>query len=364
MFSRQWYIIFFVLCYCEMFSQSSDFRLTGKVVFEQEIFRGNIADKNTRNPIEFVYVLDSLNRVVSVSDNSGDFEISKDLSNTKLTFSKYGYLKKTLTVDSIKDTIYLSPEILALEEVVLTQNKKSHITYYKYYFRTYDFKNSNRRRYIDGIVQYEYNKKKGRVKDQVLEYRSFGDKTLIEAERKGAVVVQHEGTGYLSFSLMSILEQNRAFQDYELVKTKNGFDILNKVGKVGQIITTPDFSKEISASILKENNLGKFKKVLGSSSRILLHASEEHYDPRDNYNTVSYLKTIKQTEFKRKVDSLFSTYESYSELFLLDTQNEPFQEKGVKLKRSESNYKSAFWINSIGISDSIQKSFHLGLEEF
>lgn len=58
---------------------------------------------------------------------------------------------------------------------------------------------------------------------------------------------------------------------------------------------------------------------MGASGKIFLFKAEE-----EHYNSLSYRKIIKKTLFKRKKEKEFSTYETNSEIILLESKKEPF----------------------------------------
>lgn len=329
---------------------------------QESIVSGKVIDAKTNKPIDYVYVLDSLNKVVSITDEFGFFKFKKQY-NKNLKFFKYGYFEKNKLINEIKDTIFLDPKVIVLDEIVLSSPKKNSSTYYKFYFRTFDFKNDKKRRYIDGIVQFEFNKKKNKVEPKILEYRSFANQKILKSEKKGIVRLQYEGTSIPSFKLLSILEMIEKFKDYDISKEENGYTVYNAMNKIGTIFVNDDWTKEKRATIIEKNELGKIGKRLGASGKILFKSEEEHYNPFDDYNSISYRKIIKKAIFKRKKEKEFSTYESHSEIFLIESQKEPFQKDDVKLKRDKSNYRTKFWINNKVISGNLEKTFYDNLKE-
>ena len=337
--------------------------LISAIVYSQESeFSGKIIDRKTNKPIDYVYLLDSLNKVISVTDELGFFKF-KLKNKIKLKFFKYGYTENNVLIQDLKDTIYLNPKTIILDEIILSSPKKNSSTFYKFYFRTYDFKNEIKRRYLDGIVQFEFNKKKNKVEPKILEYRSFANQKILEIEKKGIIRLQYEGTGIPSFKLMSILEMIKEFKDYDISKNESGYNIYDKLNKVGTIFVNDDWTKEKRATIIEKNEFEKIAKKMGASGRVLFKAEEEHYNSSDNYNSLSYRKIIEKTLFKRKKEKEFSTYESHSEIFLIESRKEEFQKGKVKLKRDKSNYKTKFWINNKVVSKNLEKTFYDNLKE-
>ncbi|WP_299156975.1 hypothetical protein [uncultured Christiangramia sp.] len=309
-----------------------------------------IVDKSNNQPIEYAHVVDEKGRIISISDNNGGLEIPIDKQDKNANFFnvyRYGYEKFIFNSNEKIDTISLSQKIENLNEVVIIPSKND-IVFLKYYFKTYDTKNGTIRRYIDGIVEYEINKEKNSIDRKILEYRSLQNDTMISKEESWFVQVTLEGTTIPNYKLRSIYDFNKKYNDYKIVQSDKEINNLiikdPKTSKeIGKIYIDDD-GREKSAYLLEENYSSETRKAYGSEGKVVLRLEEEHYVNLNDY----YLKDrqiIKKSLFrqKRKKED-FAEYISFSKLIFIESSLES-KEKGVKFRRSSSNYTNEFWKN-------------------
>ncbi|MGB0973368.1 MAG: carboxypeptidase-like regulatory domain-containing protein [Flavobacteriaceae bacterium] len=88
---------------------------------------GKILDRDTNSPIPYVNIKFN-DHTGAISNEEGDFNLvfnqdTKDIDS--IHFSSMGYATKSLTINEIKDTIYLNPEALELSSVYLTDEELS-----------------------------------------------------------------------------------------------------------------------------------------------------------------------------------------------------------------------------------------------
>lgn len=308
-----------------------------------------VLDKEDKKPIEFAYIVDNYGIVQSISNHNGEsnllIDISNELKNSPFTIFRYGYQEYKFRYNIKLDTILLSPKIEILDEVVITPSNNN-IIYYKYYFKTYDTKNGVIRRYIDGIVEYEVNRKKNKVNRKVLQYRSMVNDTIISNEKRGFIQVTYEGTSIPYYKLMSIYDFNKKYNEYTMTPlTEEGNELAIKdmrTGKnLGKIYLTYE-GKEKSGYLLEENTSLKTRKAYGSEGQVLLRLEEEHYETENHY----FLKNrqiVKKSLFRQKSKKeKFSEYISLSKLIFLESYGKS-NDKSVKFKRDFSNYRQEFW---------------------
>lgn len=309
-----------------------------------------IVDKNNKQPIEYAHVVDDKGRIMSISDKNGGLEIPINNQDKNVNFFKifrYGYEKFIFDSNEKIDTIRLSQKIENLNEVIITPSKND-IVFLKYYFKTYDTKDGTVRRYIDGIVEYEINEEKNNIDRKILEYRSMQNDTMIANEERWFVQITYEGTTIPNYKLMSIYDFNKKYNDYEIVESEKATNNLiikdSKTSKeIGKIYIDDD-GREKSAYLLEENYSSETKKAVSSEGKVVLKLEEEHYENLNDY----YLKDrqiIKKSLFrqKRKKED-FAEYISFSKLIFIEKSVES-KEKGVKFRRSSSNYTNEFWKN-------------------
>lgn len=99
--------------------------LSNITIYAQER-SGKILDSETNEPIPYANIKYDNNTGV-ISNEEGDFNLiisqAKDIDS--IYFSSMGYATKSLTLDQVKDTIFLTPEALELSSVYLTDEKLS-----------------------------------------------------------------------------------------------------------------------------------------------------------------------------------------------------------------------------------------------
>ena len=86
-----------------------------------------VVDSVSNKPLKFVNVWVKDRNIGTTTNYEGRFEIKNLKDKVFLTFSKVGYEKKTINIDSINHSIRLKPKILKLEEVTLKLNLKKEI---------------------------------------------------------------------------------------------------------------------------------------------------------------------------------------------------------------------------------------------
>lgn len=307
-----------------------------------------IVDKIDMQPIEFAHVVDNNGKIISISNNKGELVLSNNnfAKNVKTyNIFRYGYEKYPFDLNIKIDTIFLNQKVERLNEVIIN-SKKSDVVFRNYYFKTYDTKNGIIRRYIEGIVEYEINRKKKSVDRKILQYRSMQNDTMIINEERWFVQVTYEGTTIPYYKLLSIYDFNKKYNEYQIVKSEQDNNKLiikdpltrQELGK----IYIDDNDRQKSGYLLEVYNSDKTKKRFSSEGKILFRLEEEHYETVNDY----YLKDrqiIKKSLFrqKRKKEN-FSEYISFSKLIFIEESNES-DKKGVKLRRASSNYENEFW---------------------
>ena len=78
---------------------------------------GIILDVETREPVAGVQIYTNTNKIIT-TNKSGRYSIFVPFAS--FTISRNGYLKRTLDKSDLKDTIYILPKSVSLNEVVVT----------------------------------------------------------------------------------------------------------------------------------------------------------------------------------------------------------------------------------------------------
>jgi hypothetical protein len=120
-----------------------------------------IFDTINKTPIPNVSVIFGSNTFTTISDLNGEFNISNEFLkiDNSIIFSHISYQTKSVKSQSIKknDTIFLTPLINKLDEVVVSSNTSKDYLVLKGFFRSYVFNDNVVYGYSDGIVEYFIN---------------------------------------------------------------------------------------------------------------------------------------------------------------------------------------------------------------
>lgn len=325
--------------------------LYSTVSYSQEQLRCVVFDKETDTPIEYVYILNNKGSVIAISEEDGSFNL--DLQKTEtITLRKFGYKQSDVKINNLTKKLFLEPKITLLDEVIISAKAIKNNNYFiRFYFKTYDIKNNELRRFIDGVVEFEIDEKKGIIKNNIIQYRSFSNDSILEGEKR-FIQVTYEGTKIVSYPKNTLNERILKYQDYSTSKELNSPFILNvhdndkynfnKSTIKGKIFLNNEL-REKSAYLLENNNTIKTKKTLGSRGRILFRMEEEHFNYENDFRYLSNRKVITQSIFKQKKKENFDEYESFSEITFLEINKASFNGKYVKRKRDKSNYFNEFW---------------------
>lgn len=120
-----------------------------------------VFDTINRTTIPNVSVIFGSNTFTTISDLNGEFNISNDFLkiDNSITFSHISYQTKSVKSQSLKknDTIFLTPLINKLEDVVISSNTSKDYLVLKGFFRSYLYNDNLVYGYSDGIVEYFIN---------------------------------------------------------------------------------------------------------------------------------------------------------------------------------------------------------------
>jgi len=107
---------------------------------------GVVLNKHTLSPIPYVNIKDKMGINGTYSNPDGTFSLQVEKANSVLVFSSLGYHTKELSVDAIVDTIFLSPKVLELTEVIVDKPPSRKIK-----LRIDKVKKSNIGHYLPGL---------------------------------------------------------------------------------------------------------------------------------------------------------------------------------------------------------------------
>lgn len=120
-----------------------------------------VFDTINKTPIPNVSVIFGSNTFTTISDLNGEFNISNDFLkiDNSISFSHISYQTKSVKSQFLKknDTIFLTPLINKLEDVVISSNTSKDYLVLKGFFRSYLYNDNLVYGYSDGIVEYFIN---------------------------------------------------------------------------------------------------------------------------------------------------------------------------------------------------------------
>src|SRR6056297_2964998 len=119
------------------------------IIFSQEKrIKGQVFNHSNNEAIDYVYILDSNDKVLSITDENGYFKFNEHkLNETNFKLHKYGYKDTIINSHTSLDSIKMSSQLYDLDEVVIDGDVNKRYKYMLYFFKTYDFKNDEKRRY-------------------------------------------------------------------------------------------------------------------------------------------------------------------------------------------------------------------------
>ena len=112
-----------------------------------------IQDKETQEPVPYVNIAIADEKIEFNADENGLFTLPETDTSKTIYFSAVGYDKMSLQVTDIKDTIFLEPKPIALNEVVIGSGKKANSVVInpikkdkkkRSFFKVYNWINSSR----------------------------------------------------------------------------------------------------------------------------------------------------------------------------------------------------------------------------
>lgn len=213
--------------------------------FGQTVFEGKIIDKNTKESIPFanIFVQNSTQGVISNED--GIFKFYFPNSVEKIEVSHIGYKSQIFDVKLIQKesiTIFLEPDEMALEEVIVTNkpinqilagilsNSKNQLdksikleTNYREFVKI----NNKYSKFSDGMIDfYVQPKRKEKVETKLIvnQSRAFQLASVDEIEKKGKADlseldsffdIQKAANGFFTYEYIDKISSDKANENYE-----------------------------------------------------------------------------------------------------------------------------------------------------
>ena len=219
-----------------------------------------VVDSQTKQPIPNVSVFNSEKNFINLTNKNGQIFINNDTISIKdLSFSHISYDDKIIEKNIIKnfDTIFLSPRIQKLEDVILTTSLNKDYIKIKGFYRSYLYNNNIVFAYSDGLVEYYINTKNDKVKNNILSSRLLQRKYENNIRDKGGIKVGNSINPGIPH--LTIINSNiKKFKFFNIKNTNdNNFIIIDTISR--------DFNNErvrVSVDNIKFNDI---KKILAQN---------------------------------------------------------------------------------------------------
>jgi hypothetical protein len=335
------------------------FHFTTLIIFFQLNAQVNIVDKETNDVIPFVEIYDTSGNIIGLSDENGTItkeiiEKINQLNTSSIQFSHISY--KTSLIPKSKflelKQIYLTREIIMLDEAVVVPNKNRNFLLLKGYYRTYNIIDTQVKSYSDGIIEYLYpTDSKKSVVIRRLQERSFLKKTpaILSDTVKKLMEINIVGPRIPDMNI--IAENTNHIYDY-LDEQSNHYFLLSREKQ--SKITKIDIEKGNKAILQEVSYLSpneqKVIKRFGNESSFEYHNESSLYHTDSladiSLSNLIYHKEIRKFKMKGKNDERFQNVEDVGEFFIESVEYLDKQPKGFgKFTgfNKFSSYSLSFW---------------------
>lgn len=313
-----------------------------------------IFDTINKTTIPNVSVIFGSNTFTTISDLNGEFNISNQFLkiDSLITFSHISYQTKSVKSQFLKknDTIFLTPILNKLDDVVVSSNTYKDYLVLKGFFRSYIYNDNIVYGYSDGIVEYFINlntksNSNKSITNRIISNELFTRKYENNIKNKGFLKIGHT----VIPSLPKIIPQSLS-HIIDLTKNENESNHINKFD--GKTI-------KINYDLL--NKKSKIINILGIKVEYIKNNSTEEYI-EDKLNPL-FIKSLSNNlrvklSFKNE-DYLNSYYEEFIQEFLI-LNSYYISEKSYKKIKSSKSFQCPN-SNNIEILTEYKKRFNFPL---
>ena len=295
-------------------------------LYSQKIKFTSIEKQNT---IEGILIINKSGEYITKTDING--EVDKNLIEDKFYILSHPTLNTdTLFVDKISNNEYKVHQIkeMKIPEIVINNSTKDYIIS-RGFFNSYVTNNGEFNIYIDGIIEYVFDRKTNNLKDSnVIEYRSF---YVEDAKEK---TNRKEASTFVFDNLVKL--PNLSF--FEEIKNNNE-KITKKYNE-----TSDESIFQFSASKLTDKELKFLGYTFTDVQRLEIVNCKGENAKINNILNFSDTNSIK---IKHKSEQDFSKIITISNYYPKEIiyKNKDELSKGVKFKRDISNFKTNYWQN-------------------
>lgn len=322
---------------------------SGAVVFAQTKF----VDSIDKTPIPFVHIISDGGTIIGTTNIDGmiDFRSIPALKDGYVSFQHISYQSQEFQVNQMFniDTIQLTPKNILIPEIVVKNKSEPVYLVLKGYFRSYQIENGVPKYYTDGIV--EYYMAKNQLKNHVVQYRSFRNKELVEAEKTRVNTIRMVVAGVPYINAKTELEElddeytlewheNRKLIERE--SSTVGFIYLNK--SAGRVEVNIDL---IAPALEKERSLFNYTSKIRSinitgnyTSADIGNIKKEDLISRKEYRKILF-KHKKEPDFT-EIDVLHEFY-VFDRYYLYKSDLKGLDLSGNFSFQESSNYATEYW---------------------
>lgn len=283
-------------------------------------------DKGNKIPVAFAHVVSGSGDLIATSNVDGVIKLDtiSKYDNQSLIIQHLSYENLELTEGEMhrRDTIFMYKKMIVLPDV-LVKSGEMDVIVLRGYFRSYELENSIPKFFFDGIVEYFIPiRNKNRVKMRLIEYRSYGNKTLIQKEKQRPITVEMRLAGVPNIVHRSLINAIKK-DDYDIkVVSKNYSEITKDTSVVGAIKrnsedNTVHLSMDLIAPNERETNRAfNYIGIIESFEVTEIYPDYElsELSLKDLLRKTSYRKIF----FKHKNDNDFAKLEGINELYIFD----------------------------------------------
>jgi hypothetical protein len=103
------------------------FAISASALFAQSVLKGEVIDKNTGEPIEFVFISNSVTSKGTITDEQGKFQLPLHTDTCTLFISFIGYRSQQITIGHVPSfhVIQLERGPVDLKEIIITPNNNN-----------------------------------------------------------------------------------------------------------------------------------------------------------------------------------------------------------------------------------------------
>ena len=319
-----------------------------------------IIDSQNNEAIPAVSVYTSGGKSIATSDINGKIStaIFNNLSNNTsyVSIQHIGYQNVEISVAELKETtlIKMKRSDNVLPDVIVSSSKSNDYVVLKGFFRTYQSFDSMPKYFVDGIVNYYIPLKKGnKVYKEVLQYRVFGNKPLLQKLERKKINLFTESPRVPSMHKATAIDRlsNKNYQIETIATGKNIILLDSIIGFARNIDSNSTLLFIDRLAPAKEKTL----KLPGMEMKMLKSQITEIYSTNNHLDVLQKknLESSKENtlfQYKKKRSQDFYELEFINELFIIGksfTNSTKFNKNintSVYIEEGY-NYTSEYWKN-------------------